>query len=83
MDKVLVKRADNASYLKQKGYEIGEITKDEFEILNITNEEASRLLKEKDQNFNVDRNDYERDTRFLLYLKRKRIKNVESKIRNK
>lgn len=82
MNIVLVRRCDNASYIKQKGYEIGNITEDTIEILGIESEIVSALLKEKNENFNVNLSDFERDTRFLLYLRKKKAKNLDSKIRN-
>lgn len=73
---VIVKRADQASYLKQYGYTVGKVNKDHIEILDISSNKAIELLEERVKNFNkkINKNDYERDTRWILYLMRRNSK---------
>ena len=82
MNTVLVERCDQASYIKQKGYELGNVYQHGIEVRGITAEEALNLVKEMKSNFSVNRSDFERDTRWLLYLRRKKAKGLDSKIRN-
>lgn len=82
MNTILVERCDQASYLKQKGYELGNVYQHGVEVKGITSEDALKLINEMKYNFSVSRSDYERDTRWLLYLRRKKAKGLDSKIRN-